>query len=1145
MSPYNQSNIVAGTYYLAVASEGMNPNPPYLGTNSSSFSLTSYGVLNVTNIGTVDPSGLTDILVTNSSEAGQLVALQFAVPANTLSLQISLSNRVGNPMMLLRPDSQLTGGYDGYGVDGGQGYSWANQTLINIANPIATNYTLMIQAIASGGNASYVLDIHALGPQPVNFDGGSYSVANQPLGTWQFFSITVPPDALGWDVRITNTTSGNPGLAVCRDITPSDLGTHTAQGYGWNPAGSTSWPSGNQWGAGYDWTGDYYDANGRYRYAQVLQMGMGNPLQPGNYIVGVINASGNAPMSYTLLSRGIGGPYSIPVGSLLFTNGSVTNLSLLVGEAAYYSIVVPTNTGDWKLRLTTVSGESLCAVQKDYLPNVAAGGAAAYSLSGGHKMQKAGSEQYVMLPVSGQSNIVAGTYYLLVASEGMNPNSPYLGTNSSSFVLTSYGVQRVTNVGPVGPVDILQTNSLQGGENAFYQFSIPGGVPAVEVRLDNVTGGPYLTMQTGTAIPSPAWTYGYDGGVGYSWSSPSLITLPNPVPTNYTLTVQAGYLAGGYPDALDTVHIRQMPTPPLIFDASLNSGGLSNVANGTLLNGQSAFYQVTVPALLAGQPVIGWKLDLATTSGSPSIRVRRGALPDDYYYYDGTSPFVANEAIIVPPYLTPGTWYVEVRGTGLTTYTLTSSSLQLKRIAWNMPSLGNPVTTPGLPATGPLFADTGVDTNGVPLPGDQGTDLAQGTFDYYAITVPPTNTGILRTRLDAISGNPNLYIRVAGPPTLSHYQSGSYGPTLYDRSMTASGGSEYGNWVPFNGRYEAYLTNGTWYFAVQAAGNSNVRYRLRCDYGSISNLTLNGSGFTNQLLTGHDWQYYAVQIPTNAPVNWNVTFSVQLGSLMMFVRDRVPPGDATTITDYRDWSNDYKNHGPYNSYSSPGTYTLTSPPLRPGFTYFLGFRALNDSTFAVSCNTNGGYINYTNGIPFYGGYVTNYMPPLSLLKYVINVPPDAVRFISSVYSPSPVWLYLDQGAPPTLTTADDWYSVNNPNAALNVYLQTPYTWPWQPGYSYYLAVTNTSASFQPFSFTMAGEGPGSPPTEFVQTTYLPNGNVQLQIQVNPGWTYQLQASTDLVNWTILTTFTPTTSLYMYVDTTSHGYRYRFYRLMAQ
>jgi hypothetical protein len=1147
MPPSGQSNIVAGTYYLAVASQGIGESSPYLGTNSTSYTLTSFGPLGVANIGVVDNTGATDILVTNSSQAGQLSAFQFSVPPLTLSMQVSLENIVGDPVLTLRADSQLPGGYDSYGVDGGQGYTWVAPPLINISNPTVTNYTLMVQAVASGGNASYRIRIHAIGPQPVTFDGGTFSITNQPTGVWQYFVINVPPNAFGWDLRINGATNANPYLYVSRDVAPTVSSPLNPNYYYWYE--EPTWPSTYQIQAGYDWTGDYYDNDGVYRYGQVLQMGMGNALQAGTYYVGVLSSTGTTPFSYTLESRGIGTNFTLPIVSLPFANGVTTNLTLNGREAAYYSVVVPTNVPGWKVRLSNISGETLLMVQENALPNVVAGGSPSYDLYGGHKMQKAGNEQYVLLPVAGQSNIVAGTYYLAVASEGMNPDSPYLGTNSSAYVLTSYGVQSVSNLGPTSATDILVTNSLQGGENAFYKFSIPPGVLAVEARLDNVTGGPFMTLSTGTNVTQPYYNYGYDGSVGYSWDSSTIITLPNPTPTNYSLTVQASYLSGQIPDAVYTAHIRQMPTPALVFDPTLNSGGSSNVATGTLLDGQSAFYEVTVPATLNGQPIIGWTLSIAETTGTPSIRVRQGALPDSYNYYDGTSPFQTSQYIVVPPYLTPGVWYVEVKGSGITSYTLTSSSLQLNRPAWIMPAVGAPVTTTGLPPAGPLFADTGVDTNGQPLQGleaDQGVDLAQGQFNYYAIIVPTNNTGILRTRLDAISGNPNLYIRAGAASTLSHYQYGNYGSTLYDRSLSASGGSEYGNWVPFNGRFEAALTNGIWYLAVQAGGNSNVRYRLRMDTGIITNLVLNSGNVTNQQMVAGDWLYYAFQIPTNAPVNWNVNFTVQLGSVVMYVRDRVPPGDATTITDYRDWSSgsDNKNQGPYTSYSSPGTYTLTCPPVRPGNTYYLGFRAVNDSTFSLSTSTNGGNIDYTNVIAFYNGYTSNTIPAFGIMKYRVDVPGNGVRWISRSTNASSVWLYLEQGSADTLTTADDWYSINSVNSSLDEYLQTPGNWPWQPGYSYFLAATNTSATPQPFIFVLNGEGPGSGPFGFANVSRVAGGNIQLTMILVPGLAYQLQSSTNFINWTVLNNLAPL-SVTNVLQINPIGVPYQFFRIQEQ
>ncbi|HEX3626213.1 MAG TPA: hypothetical protein VH280_12385, partial [Verrucomicrobiae bacterium] len=880
----------------------------------------------------------------------------------------------------------------------------------------------------------------------------------------------------------------------------------------------------------------------------VFADGMGNPLTPGLYYVGVFSYTGPSNLSYTIWSRGIGAGYKIPVTPLAFSNGVANVSSLNAREAAYYSVVVPTNMPSWQVEVSNVVGQSILVMQKGTLPDFTPNNSAAWQLSGGRVMNIPGNQQYLQLPQNGATNIFAGTYYLAVVSEGQNPGGNVVGTNYSSFAITSFGNAIVTNLGPTTLADIYVTNALQGGQNGLYEFNIPNGPAAVEVRLDNITGGPYMTLRSGTNLPGPYNSYGNDGGWNYTWSSPTLITLPNPTITNYALAVQASpYVGGTYLDAKYTLHIREMPTPGLVFDPSLNTVTASNVATGTLLSGQSAYYQVTVPNTLNGQPVIGWNLSVAETTGTPSIRVRPSLLPDDLSPFDGTSPFNTSQAVIVPPYLTPGVWYVEVKGSGITSYTLTSSALQLKRPAWTNPPVGGPVTTAGLPTAGPLFADTGVDTNGAPLPGDQGTDLANGAFDYYAVVVTTNNTGILRTRLDAISGNPNLYIRAGGAPTLSHDMNGSTGPVVYDRTLNASGGSEYGNWVPFNGRYEAVLTNGIWYLAVKASG-SNVRYRLRMDTGSISNLVLNGGSATGQQMVAGDYLYYAVQIPTNSPVDWNITYSVQLGNVVAYVRDRVPPGQGNAVSDYRDWNDDNKNEGPYPQYTSPGTYTVTCPPLRPGNTYYVGFRAVADSTFSISWNTNGGYINYTNVLPFYNGYTNTTIASHNTMRYRIDVPGNAVRLRLTATNVAGVWLYLEQGAPPTLTSGDNWNSGGSANPSVTEYLQTPFTWPWQPGYSYFLAVTNTTSTSQSVSLILNGEGPASGPFGFVSVHHRVNGNTELDEQVVPTITYQLQTTTNLNNpviWTILSTFTPVSTPYTNVDTSTPVMPYRFYRLIEQ
>jgi hypothetical protein len=729
---------------------------------------------------------------------------------------------------------------------------------------------------------------------------------------------------------------------------------------------------------------------------------------------------------------------------------------------AYYKVTVPANLKNWKLRLTPTSGEAMMVLQKDYLPSIAVGGTSPAQVAGGRKLQKSGNEQFLQLPQNGQSVIPGGTYYVGVASEGQNPYSSYIGSNSCNFTLTSYGSLVYSNLGTISTTETASTNSLQAGEIMVYQFNLPVTNNALEVRLTDKTGNSSLRLVQSSNAPSGSYSYGYDYGENASWYQASIVTVPNPATGTYSVNVQADPAT----DANYVLRVRQLAAADLAFDAGTSTPTLTNVASGILADLQRTYFRVTVPTTYKGNPVLGWRLTLDHSQGNPRLRVRKDYLPADQGYV-GDSPYNTDQAIITPPFLTPGTWYVEVQGQGASQFTLISSALVTERPPWNMPAIGGSVTTPGLPSAGPLFGDTGVDTNGAALPGDQGTDLARGKFHYYAVVIPDHNLGVLRTRLDAISGDPNLYIRAGGVPTLSHYSNGDNGNSLYDRSLTANVGSEYGNWVSIDGRSEHQLTPGIWYIAVQAAGNSNVRYRLLVSVGVISDLAFDGVGVIGQTLAAGDWRYYRVFLPTNCPVTWNATFAQTLGDVVMYVRDVTPPGQGSTTTDYRHWSTDNKNFGPYPIIDPPGTTNLPCPPLRPGNTYYLGFRAVNDATFSVSCSTNSSTIGYTSTIEFYNGGITNVIPPNGVLKYRIDVPADARRWVSTFVHSNTVWLYLEQGSIPT-PDQRHWTSGGAANSTLNQQLYNT-SWPWLPGYSYFLLVTNNSGLAQNFVFNMNGQ----------------------------------------------------------------------------
>jgi hypothetical protein len=212
--------------------------------------------------------------------------------------------------------------------------------------------------------------------------------------------------------------------------------------------------------------------------------------------------------------------------------------------------------------------------------------------------------------------------------------------------------------------------------------------------------------------------------------------------------------------------------------------------------------------------------------------------------------------------------------------------------------------------------------------------------------------------LQAISGNPDLYIRESGVPTTSHTSVGASGGfSLVDRSLTGST-SEYSNWVPLDGRSETRLLPGSWFIGVRAAGATNARYRLKISSGRVDDLALNNT-VTNQSIVGNDWRYYRFTVPTDAPATWNLTFSQQQGNVVMWLRDTIPPGQKavndTSTTNIASWSSDNKNQGPYSALGqdSAGTYVFPTPPLRPNSTYYVGFRSSSDATFSFTTSTTG------------------------------------------------------------------------------------------------------------------------------------------------------------------------------------------------
>lgn len=1058
--------VLPGDYYVAVIGEGRSPLPAanMIGGGGSTFTLTSDLPSQIKNLGFLTP-GPIDVLVTNTLAGGESAAYEFTLSVtNALGLTVSLEDFSGNPLLGLRSDEKTPLDLSAYGQDGGYKGFWQGTERVSINNPTSGVYRVTLLANSTSTNwpsLDYTMRIHAEPPaQFLSFDGGSVPI-QEHQDLWKMFVVHVPTNAVGWDLRLVEVSGGSPRMVICRDKAPLNLTSRNEL------FSRTNWPAGYQLAPSLDWTG-LNDANGTSVTGRVFQVGMGNPLEPGIYYVGITNTSRTNPASYTIVSRGIGTGFSVPVNELSFSGG-IAGQSLAAREAAWYRVQVPAGVPAWKVALWLGAGDGLLLAQRDYLPNI---GALSTNLlsrnNGGKKMQKTGSEHLMALPfVDGKDLFLTpGVYYLGVVSEGINPSNAVsrIGTGSSSFDLWSEGSNPPIGLGSVGGTDLLGQASLSGGECELWTFNVPAGIPALEVSLEQTTGAPVMTLGQGVIPPAAPLTYGADGGATIQRQSSSAIILPNPGQTNFSLTVQASGSGFIYQDADFKVRVRPLPITMLNFSATLNTNGYSNIKTATILDGEKTYFLVQIPEMLGQIRVIGWKLSLGAIYGSPVMRVRRDSAPDDSG--PGTSAYYSRQAVFVPDFLTPGTWYVEVKASGLTEFVISSEPLELHRAAWQMPVQGGTVTTPGLPEAEPLFGDTGISVGGIPLPDDGGTDVEQDSFHYYAVNVPPENSGVLHTKLEAISGNPNLYLRAFAPPTLSHNAIGAGGP-LYDRALTNALGTEYGNWVVLDGKTELNLASGVHYLAVHAAGGSHVRYRLQLSTGNIDELDFHGGVLAAQTLAAGDWRYYRVNVPITMPGSWTVSFGEQQGDVTVYLRDTVPPGQGRSATDYVDWSRDARNHGPYPSLAAAGDHTLLVPPVRPGNVYYLGVRAVSDASFVIASTPGANPIHLDGLIAFKGGYVTNQLEPGAIRRYRIDVPLDARRWVHSAVHTTGVRFYLDQGTLPTMTAADHWLS-GGANSSLNAVLYDS-SWPWLPGQMYFLAVTNTSTATQPFSFRMDGK----------------------------------------------------------------------------
>jgi hypothetical protein len=185
-------------------------------------------------------------------------------------------------------------------------------------------------------------------------------------------------------------------------------------------------------------------------------------------------------------------------------------------------------------------------------------------------MQKPGDEHLLLLPPGSAGALTPGTYYLGVISEGMNVDAAQnrIGTNVSAFSVWSDGAPPPTDLGAAGAADLLGQVSLQAGECRTWQFTLPSAILALQVSFEGFSGNPMMSLATSLQPPTAPSLYGSEGGVSSRWISSNVVTIPNPSPTNFSITTQATGSGETYPNSAFGLRVRSLPIGILSFTPS-------------------------------------------------------------------------------------------------------------------------------------------------------------------------------------------------------------------------------------------------------------------------------------------------------------------------------------------------------------------------------------------------------------------------------------------------------------------------------------------------------------------------------------------------------------------------------------------------
>lgn len=1097
--------LAGGTYYLMVVGEGRDPDrgSGRIGTGNITYELISRGETMVREIemGLVDETS-----VEGAYQAGQVNYYRVRIPEDAIALKVFLEDKEGNPRLNLSrgeipPD--LGGPGHWYGHFSGYNAYARSTSVISLADPGMTVYTLAVgpelaNQIPETG-AEYTLRFQTVGVTEIPADGVNQSVTGLKAGDWRYYRVVIPESGefngygiLGWEVRVTEWTGSVPPLvAVSRaEIPPHDPDLNQSpflQPTVWRPREWIGTRTQN-------WTSRDFSADGSRKYEQVLiSLPTGMPLEPATYYVGFRNDPESDPLDFRWTSRlitGEGSGAGYEVSSIDFSGGESTG-QLKPREVAYFSVDVPEDVSSWKVKLETGEGDvAQLYIRKDFVPSIRG----IPQTSEGNRnpstswvrMRTPGDQHFTYWPARDESVIEAGRYYFMVVSGGRNPaTDDHIGTGEITFTLRSEGEVPVTDLGSLAPGQkiLAPDGHYTSSEIRYYRFDVDPDVHRLELGLLDREGEPSIALARGDLAPVVG-TGGFSGQREIARGD-EIDVVVAPGADSYVLAVGHDPVSVPYGTGSYTLQISGYDALSLEFDYS----GVTR--EGSLAADESVYYKVAIGETVLSpgadgdpqpEPVLGWRLRLEA-DGQATMRVRFDALPDSGSVwnppYSVTPRTDHDHLLVVPPYLKPGDWYIEILGNTDSDYTLTSEPVvmsSLERAVWAMPAMDDATDAPGL--GGAVFGDTGVAEDGSALPGDQGRSLDAGDSHLYAIEVPENNGGLLRTDLEMFEGEARLYVRPQYLPTADHHESGmSFGSTSL-HELSAPHATEPGLWVPHHVLEKPRLQPGLWFLKVRAPVIQSARYRLTLSHHAdplVKPLAADGGSRVGQQLQEDDWRYYRVEFPSDfqaMPFEWTVTLEEISGTVEMYVRDSVPPGfwrepGVGVQHNPRDWATEGLN-GPYARTFGPGTHSFDSRFMRPGKAYYLGVRATDDAEFSLHSETGGGTLADIYGtlatLEGAGGIIDTELAPHEVRTWKILFPEEARRWRSRAENSEGLEFYIGQNE--FLPDLEAVPSLDRSNGAADWSRIRPFSPAGQRDFAnaYFMTVVNTSAVPQPLWF---------------------------------------------------------------------------------